>query len=1005
MIIEEYLNYTKKWKNEYGEKTLVLMQIGSFFEVYGLGKDGKIFGSNIEDFSSICEMVMTPKKKQLYNGCKVMMAGFGLPQLEKYSSILKDNGYTVVVYAQDINNKTTRVLTEIISAGTYFSQETNELTNNIMCIWIDEIKKNKYMSSKIIIGVSCVNNITGKCSVNQFTKENFHNTTTYDDLERHVSVYSPSECIIVSNTTHNIDDIIDFIGIRDIKKHIINLTNNENDSKNLSDMYKFTKNSEKQTYQKQIINKFFPDITDETFIETFKEYTFALQSFVLLLDFIYQHSPGLTSRLSFPNIENHSNFLLLANHSSKQLNIISDKRHNGKLSSVSNFLNNCVTAMGKRGFYDIINNPITNINTLNDSYELTDYMIKNNKWNNCRDLLIGVKDVNKFNRKLVLQKTTPKDIFTIYNDFMTTLKVYNFLRKDKFIKKQITKNKFNNIGKICLNITNNIKENFNLKKIYKLNDITCDKLNNYLPEDIFIINEGVSEEIENLLEKCYKSEIKFKAIQTTISDMIKKYENKKNDTLFVKMHDTAKQEPKLIMTGRRGKIFEKCIEELKSKGENALKVIYEFNSKKYFFNITFEDLRVETYGKNNCCVAGNEVSSLSLDTQKCKDYLITEIVEFYNNFVKELSSLYNDLDNISNFISWCDINQNKCYIATTYKYCKPEIDDSALKSYIDFKEIRHPLIEHLQTNETYVTNDLIIGNGVDESKDSFDGLLLYGTNAVGKTSFIRSVGISVILAQCGLFVPCSSFKYKPYKKIFTRILGNDNLFKGLSTFAVEMSELRTIIKQCDESSLILGDELCSGTESESAKSIFITGVDWLYNKESTFLFATHFHEIVNYKELEILKDRVSLKHMTVIYDNKRDVLIYDRKLKDGPGDSTYGLEVCKSLNMPDEFLKKAHSIRMKYDQKTRNVLDMGKSHFNSKKIRGNCEMCGKEGTEVHHLKHQKNADSSNYIGTIHKNHVANLINICDECHDKIHEENKQHRKFKTTKGYEILEAK
>jgi len=295
--------------------------------------------------------------------------------------------------------------------------------------------------------------------------------------------------------------------------------------------------------------------------------------------------------------------------------------------------------MGKRGFYDIINNPITNINTLNDSYELTDYMIKNNKWNNCRDLLIGVKDVNKFNRKLVLQKTTPKDIFTIYNDFMTTLKVYNFLRKDKFIKKQITKNKFNNIGKLCLNITNNIKENFNLKKIYKLNDITCDKLNNYLPEDIFIINEGVSEEIENLLEKCYKSEIKFKAIQTTISDMIKKYENKKNDTLFVKMHDTAKQEPKLIMTGRRGKIFEKCIEELKSKGENALKVIYEFNSKKYFFNITFEDLRVETYGKNNCCVAGNEVSSLSLDTQKCKDYLITEIVEFYNNFVKELSSI------------------------------------------------------------------------------------------------------------------------------------------------------------------------------------------------------------------------------------------------------------------------------------------------------------------------------------------------------------------------------
>ena len=146
-----------------------------------------------------------------------------------------------------------------------------------------------------------------------------------------------------------------------------------------------------------------------------------------------------------------------------------------------------------------------------------------------------------------------------------------------------------------------------------------------------------------------------------------------------------------------------------------------------------------------------------------------------------------------------DVLQSKAYIAHKYNYCKPEIEEHAEKSFCSFTGIRHPLIEHIQTNEIYVTNDLTLGKET-------DGLLLYGTNAVGKTSFIKSVGISVIMAQAGLFVPCQSFKYSPYTYIFTRILGNDNLFKGLSTFAVEMSELRTIITLANENSLILGDE-------------------------------------------------------------------------------------------------------------------------------------------------------------------------------------------------------
>jgi DNA mismatch repair protein MutS len=290
-----------------------------------------------------------------------------------------------------------------------------------------------------------------------------------------------------------------------------------------------------------------------------------------------------------------------------------------------------------------------------------------------------------------------------------------------------------------------------------------------------------------------------------------------------------------------------------------------------------------------------------------------------------------------------------------------------------------------------VTNDISLG--INER-----GLLLYGTNAVGKTSMIRALGICIIMAQAGLYVPCSAFTYRPYTSIMTRILGNDNLFKGMSTFAVEMSELRVILKCADQNSLILGDELCSGTEIDSAISIFVAGLQKLHALESCFVFATHMHEIVDYEEIAQL-DKLTTKHMAVTYDRARDMLIYDRKLRDGAGPSMYGLEVCKSLHLPDDFLKMANAIRVKYRAKGAGTGDLSfkPSHFNAHKVKGICELCKKEtGEEVHHLQHQKEADVNDYIQHFHKNHRANLLTVCESCHLKMHETGQQYKRVLTT---------
>ena len=137
--------------------------------------------------------------------------------------------------------------------------------------------------------------------------------------------------------------------------------------------------------------------------------------------------------------------------------------------------------------------------------------------------------------------------------------------------------------------------------------------------------------------------------------------------------------------------------------------------------------------------------------------------------------------------------------------------------------------------------------------------------------------------------------------------GNDDLFRGLSTFAVEMLEFKAILKYADRKTLILGDELCSGTETTSAISIFLAGINYLYSSSSKFIFATHFHEIVDYDEI-VTKEKLSLKHMTVQYNQEEDKLVYERKLMPGPGTNMYGLEECKALHLPEQFLKEAHHL-------------------------------------------------------------------------------------------------
>ena len=987
-IIDEYLQLTREYESKYGRQTIVLLQVGAFFEVYGLKQaDGLIIGSNIEEFALFSQLNIS-EKKIIYKGSQVVMAGFRDYTLDKYLQRITENDYNAVVFVQEKTGKVTkRVFHGVFSAGTFISYDTDsspQITNNIMCIWIDTCKPllrggPGVINTKdnIIYGVACVNIFTGKSSMFEYQTQFLMNPTTFDELERYVSTLCPSEVVLISSLSVNENNnILQYVGIRTNSIHRFN-TKDESQVE--------VQNCMKQKYIKHILTQFFGDDTLELCKE-FENNIMSTQAFCFLMNFIKEHNPNLIKKVSLPIFSNTTNNMLLANHTLKQLNIIDDISLDGKktghLSSVLSFLNKCFSAMGRRLFQYQLLNPTVDRDWLNKEYEMINHLFENQDLVEMfRKKLAKMRDFEKVCRQIVVRKLYPSSIYHLYESLQSVQQIHTCIMEDALLCRYlcsgfaIQQNSNIYMEKSCNSILELMDGTFYLDK--------CKVTNSMNSFDDNIIKPGVSEELDSLL-KSYNEKIQlFHDVKAELN-VIMNTTGKNDDVDYIKIHETDKSGLSLQITKTRSKLLKTILNDPNKKLRLVSKVLENFN---------YANCELSSASTNADEIYINQLTRAAKDILQYKEKLNQLISAIYLKFLDEFEKTwFSDLENIANYVAKLDVLQCKAHTAKTNNYCRPAIaDNGSTKSCVSVKHLRHCLIEHLQQNEIYVTNDIEMGLTV-------NGLLLYGTNAVGKTSFIRALGIAIIMAQSGMFVPCSRFEFVPYHSIFTRILGNDNIFKGLSTFAVEMSELRIILKMADENSLILGDELCSGTESESALSIFVAGLQELHGVDATFIFATHFHEIVHYDEIKALGKMV-LKHMAVYYDRERDCLVYDRKLKDGPGTSTYGLEVCKSLYLTDDFLNKAYVIRNKYFPEMRGELSQPASHFNAKKIRGRCEHCnGEMGQEVHHLEAQAQADDNGFIGSFHKNHPANLLNVCEKCHDALHEQGAVLKKTKTTKG-------
>lgn len=966
-----YFDAIKENTAKYGEKTAVLMMTGTFYEIYALrdNSTGEISGCNgLQEIMKMTHLNYSEKQSAEFANKTIMQFGFRDYIIDKYLTIFNEAGWTVAVYEQyeiEGEKHIERKLDRIYSPGTSFYTSEQSITNNIMCIWMNRTIATVRSSERCVFGVSSLDIYTGKCIVHEYEVQKYkHQTTSYDELERFYSVFRPNEVIFIYDgvTPEHVDDIIKYLNISvSIRK--INLNADEVLSKNV-------KKCEKQVYREEIMRTYYDFVDYHEFCHglMLNLYEFAFQSLCYLLAFTSEHNENLTKHVKHPALFTDNKHVILANHSLQQLNIIRDSTNtrNGVLSSVANFVTSkSATDMGSRELKNNLLNPTTDENFLNNEYNMINYVVERNKVDDIfstlrTNVLSKTSDIEKIYRRLLLNDAVPNTIKTLYDD-LTRIAEYSQLHLTRCIdldeylqyKYDIT---VDDVNSALLKITNYIAINLKIE--------LCTTGSKKIEDNIF--NEGVNLDLDSLYSFKINAFSKLNTIKKELEKLIEmadsKTKKKKTDeeSGLITVHQTEKLPLNLKLTARRAKLL-----------ENSLKTVngsISINASQFSF---------ATAGQSGKFIHHPVINQLAVDINVYEAKLIVAINDQFKQFVCQLTEMFvSEFECVINYITALDLATTKAFIVEKYNYCCPDIDSDADKSFIDAKELRHVLIEHLQTNEIYVPNDVCLGR-------ENDGILLFGTNSVGKSSLIKSIGISLVMAQAGLFVPATEFKFKPYKMIMTRILGNDNIFKGLSTFIVEMTELKTILTMATKDSLVLGDEVCSGTESVSAISIFAAALMKLHDIRATFIFATHYHEVVKLEAIKAL-NRMMLKHMKVAYNATTDALEYVRVMCDGVGDTNYGLEVCRSLNMPVDFIDVAYGIRKIVAPETKSLLESEGSRYNAGKIRHKCEMCGDIATEVHHLKEQHTADSRGFIGTFNKNHKANLMSICEKCHDQTH---------------------
>jgi len=921
-IFDEYFNAQKELEEKYGSNSIVLMMVGSFYEMYEVNTPNLAIGK-AEIAHNILGMNMSSKNKNKeHSKYNPYMVGFPDYALDEHLGKFLRANYIVGVYNQYDKDckgvKKGRRLEHVYTPSTFIDDTVN--SNNLMAIEINEYVSpiSKKLMKKAHIAVLCTS--TGKSFLLEVYDTLEDSSKTVTDVYRIIHTYDPSEIIYCGQKDCKFSRIYDIenkkVYFREIPKTFYKLS-----------------------YQKEFLQRVYHLDALCSPIEYFnlEKHSSVIPHFMQALQFAYEQDKFIIEKIQKPIFIQDDNQLILNNDSLYQLNLINHYGDNTK--TLFDIVCKAKTSIGKRMLRQTLLNPIRDSTELEKRYDLVEKMTV--EYKNYEDILRGIADIEKKYRKMVFHTLHPYELADLKDTFISIKKLLKQGKSIFDIKDQVIDDYKCFYNEYIGNF------DFDIMKTCKINDI----------KGSFFI-EGVNEELDSYKVKISNAIKLLNDIANNFCNFIKTEKDK-----VIKVESTTKEGWYLLISSSRFKLLSK-----------DASYTYIYNGKNY--TIKHSDFEI-TNLKNTLKIRSPQIRKISGDILNLTEAMNTKIIDEYNKILDHYTTAYFDnFENIINIIGLIDTVYSSAKVAVEYGYTRPIIKNNLTgASYINIKDLRHPIIERIIEDTEYIPNDISLG------EQEHYGSLIYGLNMSGKSSLIRALGCNIVLAQAGMYASCKEMVFYPFRNLLSKMTIRDNISLGQSTFMVEMLEVKSMLTKADANTIILSDELCSSTESVSGHSIVAETLHFLTQKRAKFVFSTHLHDLQN---IPIIKDNnfINIYHFKVHV--KGEKIVFDRKLDKGGLSELYGLEVAKALGLPKDFIKGALEVRDFLTNNNVNILSLKSSRYNGNVYLHECENCGEKiNLETHHKYPQKDADKNGLIdGRIHKNLKFNLQVLCKECHKK-----------------------
>jgi len=940
LLTEVYFDLQLHFEKKYGKDALVLMEIGTFFEVYEVNNDEMKVGK-AKEIAELLNIQLTRKSKAILDNSvsNPLLAGVPAVSLDRYLARLIDTKkYTIIVIKQkgEMPN-IKRYVSNIISPGTNFEYLNEPTENNIVSLLIDE---NVGIFS---VGYAAIDVSTGKTICNEIHSTRDDKTYALDEAFNLLQTYSTSE-VIITLDSKEID-----------KEWIVHYLELE------SLHYSFNTKRFKISFQNELFTRIFSINSFLSAIEflDLERHPYTTESLAVLIDFIIEHDESIIEKMNKPLFLGNNRYMYIGNNAMEQLSVIS---RNPADITLLDLIDKTSTAFGKRLLKERLLNPICDQELLEKRYELTERLLPD--INRFETHLKKIYDLERITRRIKLRKLHPVELTYIAMSLEAILILLNDAQKHKL---DIEANLYDETSEM-------------LKVLHDTFDLDiCARFRiEQINDNLF--KDGVYPAIDTIVKKQEREVSKMNVVATHVESLFEKDKLFTGATKYATVAYLESEGYYLNLTKNRFALI-----------EQSLKDSFVTIDNQHHF---FKDFQYK-YLKNAVKVQAPLFEEITRNYETSQVKLVSLVKQRYIESLDLLENRFSLLlDKLIIFIANIDVAISNAKCAKSMNLSRPIIEEG---SFYEAVGLRHPVIESNDERGIYVPNDIFLGTNNQTShnhitlnaseEENVFGVLLYGINSSGKSSLMKSIGLSVVLAQSGFFVPAVELRFGLYDKLFTRIVSQDNLYKGLSTFAVEMMELKNIFNRANERSLVLGDEISQGTETESALAIVSSAILKLISLKSTFIFATHLHQLGSIPQLQKLKNLIFL-HLGIKYDESNDSLIYNRVLQLGMGDSLYGLEFAKSLHMDKQFLTMAQTIRENLNHSGSDIQKLRKqkrSKYHKDLYLSKCALCNEKVEDVHHIVEQQHADESGNIDHFHKNHKYNLIPLCKEHHTMVHE--------------------